>query len=92
MIEDNLSFMVEAMAVGYFIDAEYPRQSGRYRYMPYRGPGHYQMQLELRERGSARCYYDIGTKRVSFTVIDCPAYGLLELADFETEDEVVAQR
>ena len=54
--------------------------------MPYRGPGHYQIGLEMREKGSARCYFIDGPEQVSFTVSDCPAYGLLELADFEAKE------
>ncbi len=92
MIADRLEFTFKEMAVGYFIESEYPRQSGRYHYMPYRGPGHYQMQLERREKGSVRCYYNVGSKRVSFVVVDCPEYGLLELADFETGAKDDTQR
>ncbi len=84
--EDILEFMYEGMPVGFFEEAEYPRQGGRYRYMPYRGAGHYQMQVELGEKGSARCSYTAGSERVTFAVVACPEYGLLELADFEAKD------
>ncbi len=80
---DSLEFMFEGMPVGYFEESEYPRQSGRYRYMPYRGPGHYQMGLEMREKGSARCHFNVGLEQISFTVSDCPEYGILELEDFD---------
>lgn len=78
-----LEFMFKGMLVGYFQEAEYPRQDGRYHYMPYRGIGHYEMERERRSKGSAECHYDLGAERVSFTVLDCPAYGLLELSGFE---------
>jgi hypothetical protein len=83
MDNDMAGLMFKGMRVGFFLEAEKPRHNGRYRYMPYRGPGHYQMQMQRREKGSARCYYDVGSKRVSFTVADCPEYGILVLVDFE---------
>jgi hypothetical protein len=87
MDADTLEFMFKGMPVGYFEEPEYPRRSGPYRYMPYRGPGHYQMQTQRREKGGVRCYYEVGSGRVSFAVLDCPEYGVLELADFKAEAE-----
>jgi hypothetical protein len=83
MDADRLEFMFKGMPVGFFEGSEYPRRSGRYRYMQYRGPGHYQMQTERREKGRVRCYYGVGSEHVSFAVLDCPEYGILELAEFE---------
>lgn len=77
--------MFKGMPVGYFEESEYPRRSGQYRYMPYRGLGHYQMQSERHEHGNVRCYFDVGSERISFAVLDCPENGLLELTDFEIE-------
>ena len=77
--------MFQEMPVGIFLESERPRSSGRYRYMPYRGRGHYQLGLEMGKKGSARCYYDVGPERISFSVVGCPEYGVLELADFEAE-------
>lgn len=85
MDDDMPGFMFEGMPVGIFLESEWPRHGGRYRYMPYRGLGHYQMQTQRREKGNARCYYDVGSERVSFTVADCPEYGILVLVDFEVE-------
>jgi len=77
-------FFIDGMPVGYFEETEMPRVAGRFRYMPYRGAGHYEMQT-LRKAGDCpRCYYDAGDSRVSFVVRDCPDYGVLELDDFET--------
>jgi hypothetical protein len=51
--------------------------------MPYRGFGHLEMQTERRSGGTPHCYYDTDKERVSFNIINCPNYGVLELADFE---------
>jgi hypothetical protein len=79
----DLDFFYNGMEVGYFEGAAYPRKNGKYRYMPYRGPGHYEMQTERRAGGSPRCYYDLMKERVLFTILDCPEYGILQLTDFE---------
>lgn len=71
------------MPVGYFEEPEFPNIDGSYRYMPFRGQGHYQLQVALREQGKARCSYESGDKRVEFNVRSCPQYGVLELTDFE---------
>ena len=78
-----LDFTLNGLAVGYFLGAEYPRQDGRYRYMPYRGPGHYQLGVALREGHVARCHFETNEARVSFAVLSCPEYGVLELRDFQ---------
>jgi hypothetical protein len=83
--------MFKGMPVGYFEEPEYPRQSGCYRYVPYRGPGHYQMQSERRERGRARCYFNVGVQQISFAVLDCPDYGVLQLAEFEVAPKEEAE-
>jgi hypothetical protein len=82
MARDEREFQFNGMPVGYF-ETDLPRASGRYRYVPYRGPGHYEMQIQLRARGAARCCYDAEDLPVWFTVSACPEYGVLELADFE---------
>jgi len=79
----TLEFSFNGREVGYFTDGEFPKAPGRYRYEPYRGPGHYQMQTLRHSGGTPRCSYDDGKQRVLFTVLDCPVYGVLELADFE---------
>jgi hypothetical protein len=84
MAEAERAFMFDGMAVSIFEGADYPRASGRYRYEPYRGPGHYEMQVRLRSGESPRCCYDCDGVRVSFTVRNCPEYGVLELCNFES--------
>jgi len=86
----ELELRFDGMAVGRFEEPDFPRSPGRYRYEPYRGPGHYEMQTQRRAGGSPRCYYDAQDVRVTFTVRDCPEYGVLELCDFETTPRNVA--
>ena len=80
-MQDPNEFMFDGMPVGCF--EQMPRSPGCYRYEPYRGPGHYEMQTLRRSGGSPRCFYDADDGRVSFTVRDCPKYGVLELYDFD---------
>jgi hypothetical protein len=75
-------FMFEGMGVGVF--QELPASPGLFRYEPYRGPGHYEMQERLKAGENPRCYYDSKGMRISFTVTRCPEYGVLELLDFES--------
>ena len=44
MAHSEREFMFDGKPVGYFEERELPRVPGRYRYMPYRGLGHYEMQ------------------------------------------------
>ena len=77
------TFFLDEMPVGIFEDQEFPRSPGRYRYLAYRGMGHYQMQTQLKAGSTPRCFYDDGDFHISFTVHACPDYGVLELRDFE---------
>jgi hypothetical protein len=79
----ELEFSYEGMPVGYFEEEGYPAAPGRYRYMPYRGPGHYEMQAALGAGARPRCTFSTNGRDVSFTVIDCPEYGVLELGEFD---------
>ncbi len=81
----ELEFFYEDMAVGYFEEPEFPSRPGRYRYMPYRGPGHHKMQTARRSGERPKCYYCGTGIRVTFLVVDCPEYGVLELTDFATQ-------
>jgi hypothetical protein len=80
-----LIFEYRGMAVGYFTEtAGYPSAVGPCKYVPYRGPGHYEMQMECRRSGSALCTYRGPEGQVSFTVRGSPEYGVLELDGFTT--------
>jgi hypothetical protein len=67
--EDLLIFMFDDSPVGYFETSEYPTKDGDYQYMAFRGHGHYEMQLKLRESGKAHCYFDVDEKRIEFDVV-----------------------
>lgn len=71
------------MPIGYFAGIDGPRSPGCYRYEPYRGSGHYELQTILRAGGSPRCAYQAEDGCIAFTVVGCPKYGVLELAGFE---------
>ena len=73
-----LEFWFQGLPVGFFEEPEYPRTSGRYRYMPYRGPGHYRMGQAL-AHGPAQCSFKAGWRRRKFTVKSVPEYGVLEI-------------
>lgn len=79
-------FSYDGMPVGYFEEERYPTVPGRYRYEPYGGPGHYEMQTAREAGARPRCTYREGNRVVSFTVNDCPEYGMLELVEFSGED------
>jgi hypothetical protein len=78
------------MEVGFFEETKMPLAAGRFRYVPYRGPGHYKMQTQLRAGDNPNCYYDTKDAHVTFTVRDCPEYGVLELCDFKVSPRNVA--
>lgn len=75
-------FYFDGMAVGYFRQKDYPTSDGNYRYMPYRGPGHYEMQTTLEREGEARCSYDAGGQHVTFVVRKSPEHDVLVLTGF----------
>jgi len=87
MALSKLQFMLDGIPVGYFEGNDFPSSPGRYRYMPFRGPGHYVMRKQLSAGGRPRCYYDAGDIRVSFAVRDCPEYAVLDLCDFENSPQ-----
>ena len=78
----ELIFYFARMPVGHFERGVYPTIDGQYRYMPFRGPGHYEMQTSLERGDEVRCSYDAGGQQVTFAVRECPEYGALVLADF----------
>ena len=81
--QQRKTFFFEGNAVGYFTQEPLPAAPGQYRYMPYRGPGHYRLGVALRSAGPQRCHYVVDKKKMPFTVVAWVSYGLLELKDFE---------
>lgn len=77
-------FMFDGMPVGYFAQPEFPRAPGRFRYIPFGGRAHHEMQTQRQAGISPRCYFDTGKEIISFVVQDCPAYGEFVIGDFET--------
>jgi hypothetical protein len=71
--------------VGLFEGSTLPTSDGLYRYEPYRGIGHLHMQEQLKRGASAVCSYIANDSRVSFAVVGCPEYGVLNLAHFSVE-------
>ena len=76
-------FLFDVMPVGLFRYGAHPRAPGHYPYEPYRGPGHYEIATRLKRGLAARCYYDHGNERISFTVRALVGYGMLETDAFE---------
>jgi hypothetical protein len=72
----DLEFSFHGMPVGYFEESDYPRSGGCFRYMPYRGPGHYNMNKEL-ARGPVQCSFNDGDSVYEFVVVSVPEYGVL---------------
>ena len=77
-------FMFDGMLVGYFAQSEFPRAPGRFRYIPFRGRGHYELQKQSQAGIRPRCYFDTGKEIVSFVVRDFPEYGEFVIGYFET--------
>jgi len=91
MPHDNQSsnpFFFEDNAVGFFADAELPSGPDIYPYVPYRSLGHYRLRPALEGSGPQRCHFLMDGKERHFRVKSCPAYGRLELTEFETEDKL----
>jgi hypothetical protein len=74
------SFFFDGAPVGYFEQEQFPSQPGSYRYIPYRGIGHYRLMQALKSSGPQRCHYPIEGTQHCLAVLNCPSYGVLELA------------
>jgi len=77
-MNQRLDFSFKNNEDGYFEDGEYPQQPGRYRYMPYRGFGHYELGLALK-KGPATCSFADKGSVFEFTVTAIPTQGVLEI-------------
>jgi len=81
------TFYFKDQNVGYFEDNELPTKTGQYRYMPYRGTGHYALIGALQQGEPQRCHYVVSGAKRYFQVLRWVEYGLLELGDFENTAE-----
>jgi hypothetical protein len=79
-------FFFGDLVVGEFSTGFYPTQNGEVRYMPFRGPGHIQLQAALRSDGGADCHFKRGGERTAFRVNGCPRYGVLAISGLSGED------
>ena len=86
----ELEFFIGELQVGVFEEPQYPKNPGRYRYEPYRGPGHLELQEKLRSGGTARCHYENNKEQIYFAVVSCPEYGVLELTNFGHKTNIEA--
>jgi len=73
-------FFFGDMVVGQFSDGSYPDRDGAVRYVPFRGPGHFELQAALKSDRKADCYFKRDEEKVAFTVVACPRYGVLEIS------------
>ncbi|HEV2598769.1 hypothetical protein [Sphingopyxis sp.] len=80
-MSDGADFSFNGMDVGYF-EGPSPTQGGRARYMPFRGPGHYELQQALKADARPRCTYLTNGIEITFEVLNCPEYGVLDLGNF----------
>ena len=78
----SLEFFYQEMAVGVFAEPVFSTTPGRYRYEPYRGLGHYEMKSALQRGERPTCSFRAGGGLVSFVVVECPEYGVLQLDNF----------
>ncbi len=75
-------YLADGQPVGFFKTEVAPQGDGRYRYEPFRGPGHFLMGSRLRDGIPVSCYYLNGDRRITFTVDAVPEYGYLQLSRF----------
>jgi len=73
-----LDFLFRGLPVGYFEEPACPRNGGRYRYVQYRGPGHYEMGRALAD-GPVRCSFRDDHAVVEFIVTSIPEYGVVQI-------------
>ncbi|MBO9715152.1 hypothetical protein [Sphingomonas sp.] len=83
-IEKSATLIFEDLPVG-ALKAPLPRADGRAAYMPFRGSGHYQLGVALREGRTPRCFYEEDGPRVTFDVLDIPEYGVLLVGNFSVD-------
>ncbi|SDW96517.1 hypothetical protein [Lysobacter enzymogenes] len=84
MTKVDTEFFFDDMGVGVLYRT--PTKPGRYGYMAFRGPGHYEMCRAIEANGTARCYSLTGNgSRVAFSVVGFSKDGDLILEDFVDE-------
>ena len=74
----RLDFLFGNEVVGYFVTS-LPTRSGRFPYIPYRGPGHFHLGEALQKYGPQECHYVTGEKTQTFKIMRIASYGVLEI-------------
>jgi hypothetical protein len=77
---ENIKFFFGHQVVGYFEDQP-PSSAGEYRYMPFRGPGHFRLGQELGRKGPQYCHYIANGETRYFTVVRIPRHYILEVSE-----------
>lgn len=85
MERPELEFSLDGDPVGYFTETGAPTAPGRYRYMPYRGGGHYEMGQRFQSGESPRCELLTATMRVSFTALSVPEVHVMEIGEVDVQ-------
>jgi hypothetical protein len=75
---EHLEFFFEDLVVGYF-EGRLPSSPGQYRYMPYRGQGHFRL-MECLSSGPQRCHYVVGSEKHYFIVESTPSLHVLQIS------------
>lgn len=74
-------FFYDEMAVGLLLDSPLPAAPSRWRYEPYRGPGHYELGTRLDAGQQAWCSYVSGDRMVRFLVTGISTHGVLQVVE-----------
>ncbi len=77
---ENIRFFFGHQVVGYF-EGLPPSSAGEYRYMPFRGPGHFRLVQELARNGPRYCHYVANGETHYFTVASIPNPYVLEVSE-----------
>jgi hypothetical protein len=77
---ENIEFFFGHQEVGHFEDQP-PSSAGEYRYMPFRGPGHFCLTQELARKGPQYCHYVLNGETRYFTVARIPRPHVLEVSE-----------
>jgi hypothetical protein len=79
MCSEDTQFFFGEDSVGYFED-QLPSSPGEYRYMPFRGVGHFRLVQALASSGSQRCYYLTAGEKHHFTVARISSLHVLDVS------------
>lgn len=84
-------FFYDETPVGLLLDSPLPAAPSRWRYEPYRGPGHYELGTRLDAGQQAWCSYVSGDRMVRFLVTEIPSYGVLQVVESAVGEPVLSR-